>query len=166
MGPGEDRIDKLLKRYYAVKGSSGGEDDAYRRPMKMSSPGTMHDMPSMKSSSAGRIEPMYDNLMPFREKKIIPPTPSDKKPPKPLARECPSFSILGAYIDGVAGKKEKEYVEEHITLCPDCRVRVKSGIDAVQSRKSEEPQIAASLTISLKSILTIIKRLLRRDKHS
>lgn len=52
--------------------------------------------------------------------------------------QCPSTSVLGAYIEGTLDEKEKAKITDHIHRCPDCKDKAKTGLESIQDYKKGE----------------------------
>lgn len=44
----------------------------------------------------------------------------------------PPLSLLGAYVDGTLDERKKAKIRRHIQHCPDCRDKVRSGVESIQ----------------------------------
>lgn len=98
----KDKLDNLLRSYYGHKREIQKRDAAVREPKTDYL--TAEPLPAGRAPSAGQ--------------KTAPPHP-------PL-------SVLGAYVDGTLDERGKAKIRGHIRNCPDCRDKVRSGVESIQ----------------------------------
>ncbi len=102
----KDRLDSLLKDYYQRERGTVAEDS---------------------------MDMVYERRPLLREMRM--PSMIYEAVARKKEVSHPTLSLLGAYIDGTLDEKEKAEIHRHIEECPDCRDKVRSGLESIRDYK-------------------------------